>query len=343
MKIIETNLNFGNLSNLGEVKRIICHNADASTCSIEDIDRWHKNNGWAGCGYHFFVRKDGSIYRGRPEDKLGAHTSNYNTGSLGVCFEGKYNTEEMPEVQLKAGQELIKYLLNKYNLSKANVYKHKDFNNTDCPGNKFPFDKIIDFNCINTIISNNVGSKKEGYSEYANYVGTRCKELQSLLISLGYNCGGYGADGKFGKGTYNSLIQFQKDNGLVVDGLAGTNTFAKLDELINKKAVGSNSFNFEQWVRDLQSECNRQGFSNQKVDGIPGANTLEGCPTLRLNASGKITRLLQARLVSLGYNISIDGCFGENTKSAVINYQKSKGLSADGIVGQNTWRKLLDL
>lgn len=343
MKIIETNLNFGNLSNLGEVKRIICHNADASTCSIEDIDRWHKNNGWAGCGYHFFVRKDGSIYRGRPEDKLGAHTSNYNTGSLGVCFEGKYNTEEMPEVQLKAGQELIKYLLNKYNLSKANVYKHKDFNNTDCPGNKFPFDKIIDFNCINTIISNNVGSKKEGYSEYANYVGTRCKELQSLLISLGYNCGGYGADGKFGKGTYNSLIQFQKDNGLVVDGLAGTNTFAKLDELINKKAVGSNSFNFEQWVRDLQSECNRQGFSNQKVDGIPGANTLEGCPTLRLNASGKITRLLQARLVSLGYNISIDGCFGENTKSAVINYQKSKGLSADGIVGQNTWRKLLNL
>lgn len=343
MNIIETNLNFGNLSNLGIVKRIICHHAEASVCSIEDIDRWHKNNGWAGCGYHFLVRKDGSIYRGRPEDKLGAHTSNYNTGSLGVCFEGKYNTEEMPEVQLKAGQELIKYLLNKYNLSKTNVYKHKDFNNTDCPGNKFPFDKIIEFNCINTIISNNVGSKKEGYSEYANYVGTRCKELQSLLISLGYNCGGYGADGKFGKGTYNSLIQFQKDNGLVVDGLAGTNTFAKLDELINKKAVGSNSFNFEQWVRDLQSECNRQGFSNQKVDGIPGANTLEGCPTLRLNASGKITRLLQARLVSLGYNISIDGCFGENTKSAVINYQKSKGLSADGIVGQNTWRKLLDL
>lgn len=343
MNIIETNLNFGKLSNLGEIKRIICHNADESTCTIQDIDSWHKNNGWAGCGYHFFVRKDGSIYRGRPEDKLGAHTSNYNTGSLGICFEGKYNNEEMPEAQLKAGQELIKYLLNKYNLSKANVYKHKDFNNTDCPGNKFPWDKIIDFNCINTIISNNVGSKKEGYSEYANYVGTRCKELQSLLISLGYNCGGYGADGKFGKGTYNSLIQFQKDNGLVVDGLAGTNTFAKLDELINKKAVGSNSFNFEQWVRDLQSECNRQGFSNQKVDGIPGANTLEGCPTLRLNASGKITRLLQARLVSLGYNISIDGCFGENTKSAVINYQKSKGLSADGIVGQNTWRKLLDL
>ena len=61
MNIIETNLNFGKLSNLGEIKRIICHNADESTCTIQDIDSWHKNNGWAGCGYHFFVRKDGSI------------------------------------------------------------------------------------------------------------------------------------------------------------------------------------------------------------------------------------------------------------------------------------------
>lgn len=345
MNIIETNLNFGKLSNLGEIKRIICHNADASTCTIQDIDRWHKNNGWAGCGYHFFVRKDGSIYRGRPEDKLGAHTSNYNTGSLGICFEGKYNNEEMPEAQLKAGQELIKYLLNKYNLSKANVYKHKDFNNTDCPGNKFPWDKIIDFNCINTIISNNVGSKKEGYSEYANYVGTRCKELQSLLISLGYNCGGYGADGIFGKGTYESLIQFQKDNGLKIDGLAGPNTFDNLYELVfvNDSDI---SFNFEKWVKDLQTECNRQGFSKQKVDGDPGDKTLKGCPTLRKGAEGNITKLAQERLISLGYDLGkhgADGDFETATYNAVIKFQKDYGLSTDGIVGQNTWRKLLNL
>ncbi len=76
---------------------------------------------------------------------------------------------------------------------------------------------------------------KEDYSEYANYVGARCKELQEKLISLGYNCGGYGADGKFGKGTYESLIKFQKDYGLKVDGLAGEATFNKLNELIDNK------------------------------------------------------------------------------------------------------------
>ena len=83
--------------------------------------------------------------------------------------------------------------------------------------------------------SSNTTVVKEDYSEYAAYVGNRCKELQEKLISLGYDCGGYGADGKFGKGTYESLIKFQKDNGLKVDGSAGTNTFNKLNELIANK------------------------------------------------------------------------------------------------------------
>ena len=88
---------------------------------------------------------------------------------------------------------------------------------------------------VNSNASNTTVVSKEDYSEYAAYVGNRCKELQEKLISLGYDCGGYGADGKFGKGTYESLIKFQNDNGLKVDGLAGTNTFNKLNELIANK------------------------------------------------------------------------------------------------------------
>ena len=100
----------------------------------------------------------------------------------------------------------------------------------------------------------------------------------------------------------------------------------------------------DDWVRRLQSECNKQGFSNQVVDGIAGPNTLKGCPLLRIGASGNITKLLQEKLTSLGYGTNgVDGIFGNGTKNAVIKYQKSKGLSADGIVGQNTWRKLLNL
>lgn len=98
------------------------------------------------------------------------------------------------------------------------------------------------------------------------------------------------------------------------------------------------------WVRRLQQECNNQGYSKQKVDGIAGPATLAGCPTVRKGAQGNITKLLQERLVTLGYNTNgVDGIFGNGTKNAVIAFQKSKGLSADGIVGANTWRKLLNL
>lgn len=100
----------------------------------------------------------------------------------------------------------------------------------------------------------------------------------------------------------------------------------------------------DDWIRRLQEECNKQGFSNQKVDGYPGPNTLKGCPIMRQGARGNITKLLQEKLVSFGYNTNgVDGIFGMGTKAAVIAFQKSKGLSADGIVGQNTWRKLLNL
>lgn len=98
------------------------------------------------------------------------------------------------------------------------------------------------------------------------------------------------------------------------------------------------------WVRRLQQECNNQGFSKQTVDGIAGPATLAGCPLMRKGVQGNITKLLQEKLVSLGYNTNgVDGIFGSGTYSAVREFQKTRGLSVDGIVGQNTWRKLLNL
>ena len=100
----------------------------------------------------------------------------------------------------------------------------------------------------------------------------------------------------------------------------------------------------DDWVARLQTECNKQGFSKQTVDGIPGPVTLVGCPVLKKGAQGNITKLLQERLVKLGYSTNgVDGIFGSGTHTAVREFQKTRGLSIDGIVGQNTWRKLLNL
>ena len=150
MEIIETNLQFKDMSTRKSTERIILHHADAKNCSAEDIHRWHLNNGWSGAGYHFLVRKDGKVYRLRPEDKVGAHAYGSNNNSLGICFEGNYMEEDMPEAQKEAGKELVAYLKNKYNIT--TVQAHRDVCATSCPGDKFPFDEIANFESSNEII-----------------------------------------------------------------------------------------------------------------------------------------------------------------------------------------------
>lgn len=83
MNIIDTNLDFGSLSKRKSTTRIILHHAAAESCDAATIHQWHLNKGWSGIGYHFVVRKNGSIERGRPEDTVGAHALNNNSDSTG--------------------------------------------------------------------------------------------------------------------------------------------------------------------------------------------------------------------------------------------------------------------
>ena len=98
------------------------------------------------------------------------------------------------------------------------------------------------------------------------------------------------------------------------------------------------------WIARVQAECNKQGFSSQKVDGIAGKNTLAGCPMIRKGAKGNLTALVQEKLNATGYDCGkVDGIFGSGTEKAVKNLQKAHGLVQDGIVGKRTWRILLGM
>ena len=153
MKIIESNLSFGSLSKRKSTKRLILHNSGVTVLqSVETIHNYHKNKGWAGIGYHFYIRKDGNIYAGRPEDTIGAHAYGSNNDSIGICFEGNFNEETMNDVQKNAGQELVAYLKNKYSINI--VQKHSDVCSTSCPGKNFPFNEIINGKLEDTVVSN---------------------------------------------------------------------------------------------------------------------------------------------------------------------------------------------
>ena len=130
--------------------------------------------------------------------------------------------------------------------------------------------------------------------------------------------------------SYKDYLSIIKSEGL--NGYSKTNTTPTTDS--NKK---------DNWVLRLQGELNKQGFrdsSNRKLseDGIAGPKTLSACPIVRKGAKGNITKLIQEKV-----NVKVDGSYGPDTYNAVKKYQTDNKLSADGIVGKNTWRKLLQL
>lgn len=144
MNIIDTKLSFnGTLAKRDVTTTIVLHHAAAKTCSIDDIHKWHLNNGWSGCGYHFLVRKDGSIYKGRTIDTIGAHAQGSNSFTIGICAEGDYDNELMSDVQFNSIVKLCKYL-NNYYKTKLTIVKHSDLCSTDCPGKYYPYDSIVE-------------------------------------------------------------------------------------------------------------------------------------------------------------------------------------------------------
>ncbi len=207
-------------------RRIILHHAAAVTCTPQQIHQWHLANGWAGIGYHFFVRKDGTVYRGRPEDTVGAHAGNNNYDSLGVCFEGSFDREEMGAVQREAGAELVAYLKRKYNIT--TVQRHGDVNATGCPGTSFPFEAIANgAAAVQTQTASNANDAALTLPLLTRgSQGGAVRAVQAMLNGMGHSAGT--ADGIFGEKTAGAVKRFQTASGLASDGIVGRDTWHKL-------------------------------------------------------------------------------------------------------------------
>lgn len=128
-----------------ETSELILHHA-AAEGSVQAIHNAHLARGWLGIGYHYYVRKDGSIWRGRDENCVGAHTLGHNLRSVGVCFEGNFEGEEMGEKQREAGLLLLRDIISRYPGLKISA--HREHDNTACPGRNFPAE-LLEYNHSN--------------------------------------------------------------------------------------------------------------------------------------------------------------------------------------------------
>ena len=228
----------------------------------------------------------------------------------------------------------------------------------------------------------NANSAKDDDSLRMGDSGSAVKDLQTKLKKLGYYSGT--VDSTFGSGTYAAVRAFQKKYNLTADGVAGSETLKKLDsayknadsdkddDSLRKGATGSA-------VKDLQTKLKKLGFYNAYVDGsygdttvaavkafqkkynltadgVAGSETLKKLDTayknadsntstdddsLRKGATGTAVKTLQTNLKKLGfYTAYVDGSFGSTTESAVKAFQKKYGLTADGVAGSATLKKI---
>lgn len=105
--------------------------------SAKDIDGWHKDKGWKGIGYHFVVRRDGTVETGRRLEEIGAHCVGHNKYSIGICYEGGRDSagchaDTRTPAQVKALRELVERMHAYF--PKAVILGHRDLNPTkDCP------------------------------------------------------------------------------------------------------------------------------------------------------------------------------------------------------------------
>lgn len=100
-----------------------------------DIDRWHRQKGYGCIGYHYVIDIDGTLERGRPLEKVGAHCKKYNKSSIGVCYIGGLSKSNKPTdtrtpEQKKTLRELLEKLVSRFNCP---IYGHRDFSRRDCP------------------------------------------------------------------------------------------------------------------------------------------------------------------------------------------------------------------
>jgi N-acetylmuramoyl-L-alanine amidase len=131
--------------NLKKSKRVITEiivhcsaTPEGRPVTTSEITAWHKQRGFATIGYHYVIYLDGTIHEGRNIDAVGAHCTNHNVNSVGVCYvggcanDGKLTPKDTRTPEQKVAlQQLLKNLCRTY--PKAKIFGHRDFANKACP------------------------------------------------------------------------------------------------------------------------------------------------------------------------------------------------------------------
>lgn len=213
---------------LTRINKIIIHQ-ELGEGTIEQVNRYHvKPNHISpkGCPhfcYHYGIRKNGEIIQANELSNITWHTKGQNGVAIGIMLVGNFagpghtvGTSEPTEEQIKALDELVKYLKEAFKMSNQEVFGHYHFGKPACPG---------------TVVQEWIENYRND-NPTTETVEKTVSEIQKRLNILGYSCGK--VDGVVGIKTMAAIRQFQADNLLEVDGIVGPQTWKKLVVLSEK-------------------------------------------------------------------------------------------------------------
>lgn len=139
LKDLNLNYNAGNLKTRGETDMIVLHHTGNPTdddLSAEEINASHQAKGWTCIGYHYVVRKDGTVEIGRPHWTVGAHAYGHNSHTIGIHVCGNFEIGEPTDAQIESTAMLLANLCTDYGLpiDRDHIAGHRELMGTACPG-----------------------------------------------------------------------------------------------------------------------------------------------------------------------------------------------------------------
>ena len=103
----------------------------------DTIREWHvEGNGWSDIGYHWVIKRNGTIEIGREESVIGAHAKGFNSDSIGICLIGGIDNDDKSDANFTLNQymslmSLIDSIKNRHPID--TVIGHRDVSSKDCP------------------------------------------------------------------------------------------------------------------------------------------------------------------------------------------------------------------
>ncbi len=211
------------------VDRVFLHcsaSDHASHDNVATMDRWHKERGWSGVGYHLFIRKDGTLENGRSLNKTPAAQAGHNKGTIAICCHG-LDKKKFTAAQMKTLKKLCVEINNAYG-GAITFHGHREVASKACP--VFDYKDVLELDRFGRLglSGAEVQDTIDSDSRSANKLPTIRRGDRGSAVALLQQQLLLKDDGIFGPKTEMEVKAFHESHGLTRDGVVGSKTWAKI-------------------------------------------------------------------------------------------------------------------